>query len=140
MTGTRESYTEYCRNFIIDNLNGYEGQSIYMCDLAHTITEGINVDGSATYSTYEAKEYIKEWWDDAADFYEYCKFEFGECPHNPFEKPEAFHCLMIIEGVAHLLSQCDTVGGDNWNEEIELTEEIINTILEELAEVGEIEF
>lgn len=140
MEETREGYTEYCKNFIIDHLSGYEGQFIYMCDLAHTITDGINVDGSATYSTYEAKEYIKNWWDEAADFYEYCKLEFGECPYNPFESPEAFHCLMVIEGVVYLLSQCDTVAGCNWNEKIELTEEIINAILEELAEVIVIEF
>lgn len=140
MTGTRESYTEYCKNFITENLSNYNGQSVYMCDLAITITEGINVDGSATYSTYEAKEYIKEWWDEAAEVYEYQKFNYGEVLHNPFEEPEAFHVCMIIEGVSYLLSQCDTVGGDNWNEEIELTEEIINTILEELAEVGNIEF
>lgn len=139
MTGTRESYTEYCKNFIAEHLSSYEGQRVYMCDLAMTITEEINVDGSATYSTYEAKEYIKAWFDEAGEVYEYQKANYGECLHNPFEEPEAFHVCMIIEGVSCLLNQCDTVNGDNWNEEIELTEEIIAAILEELEEVDEIE-
>lgn len=55
----RKSYTDYCKDFIIDTLPNYEDQTVYMCDLALMLTESINIDGSATYSTYEAQEYIK---------------------------------------------------------------------------------
>lgn len=139
MNEQRETYTEYCKDFIIDKLPDYEGQTVCGCDLAYKLTEEINVDGSATYSTYEAKEYIKEWWDEAGEYYEYSKREFDECPQNPFENPEAFHVCMIIEGVIYLLAQCPTVDGQ-WNDEFELTDETIKQILSELKEVGDIEF
>lgn len=136
----RKSYFDYCKDFIIDNLPNYEDQSIYMCDLSATLTEGINVDGSATYSTYEAKEYIKAWFDEAGEVYQYQKDNYGEVLHNPFDEPEAFHVCMIIEGVNSLLSQCDTVSGDNWNDKIILTDEVITAILSELEEVSGINF
>ena len=31
-----------------------------MCDLAYTLFEGENADGSVLYNTYKAKEFIKE--------------------------------------------------------------------------------
>lgn len=134
----RKSYIDYCKDFIIDTLPNYEDQTVYMCDLAITLTESINIDGSATYSTYEAKEYIKAWFDEAGEVYQYQKDNYGECLHNPFEEPEAFHVCMIIEGVRSLLSQCETVD-NNWNEETELSIDNIHAILEELKEVEEIE-
>lgn len=135
----RKSYVDYCKDFIIDNLPNYEDQEVYMCDLGYKLTESINIDGSATYSTYEAKEYIKAWFDEAGEVYEYQKANYGECLHNPFEEPEAFHVCMIIEGVNALLAQCETVN-NAWNDETELTIENIHAILEELKEVDGIEF
>lgn len=135
----RKSYIEYCKDFIIDNISNYEDVAVYGCDLGYTLTEGINVDGSATYSTYEAKEYIKAWFDEVGEVYQYQKENYGECLRNPFEEPEAFHVCMIIEGVNALLSQCETVE-NAWNDEIELTLENIHAIIEELKEVEEINF
>ena len=119
-----ETLTDYCKNFIADHLENYYNQSIYGCDLGYTITEGINVDGSCTYSTYKAKEYIKFWWDEAADYFQYEKDSFGENLHNPFENPESYMVCMVIEGVNSLLSQSSFID-DNWNNEIELTEKNI---------------
>lgn len=56
-----KTLTDYCKDFIINNIDDYSGQFIYGCNLSNTITERINIDGSCTYSTYEAKEYIKFW-------------------------------------------------------------------------------
>lgn len=135
----RKSYIEYCKDFIIDNISNYEDVAVYGCDLGYKLTDGINIDGSATCSTYEAKEYIKAWFDEAGEVYQYQKENYGECLHNPFEEPEAFHVCMIIEGVNALLSQCETVE-NAWNDEIELTLENIHAIIEELKEVDEINF
>lgn len=134
-----KSYVEYVKDFIVDNLPEYEGKEVYACDLAYTITEGINVDGSATYSRQKAVDYIKEWFDEAAEVYQYQVENYGQASQNPFENPEAWMVCMIIEGVSAVFSQC-TVIDDNWNNEIELTEEIIKTILEEVQEVEEIQF
>lgn len=135
------SYVEYVKEFINDNLPEYEGQSIYGCDLAYAITESINVDGTATYNTYEAKQYIKEWFDEAVDVYQYQVDNYGQALHNPFENPEAFMVCMIIEGVSSILGQCEVVNDDDvWNYETEWTEELINKILEYVKTVDEIQF
>ena len=116
-------------------------QTIIRCDLGNKLTEGINVDGSATYFTYEAKEYIKEWWNEASECYQYEKDNYGEVLHNPFEEPEAFHVCMIIHGVENILNQCETVtDNENWNNEIEFTDELIDKIIEEVQMVDSIEF
>lgn len=125
------SYSDYCKEFIKDRLQDFEGSTHYACDFASEITMAINVDGSATYSTYKAKEYLREWWDDCADYFQYEKDNFGEVLHNPFERPEAFHVCMIIQGVSSLLSQCSIID-ESWNDNIEITQEVIDSILEEI--------
>ena len=133
-----ETLTDYCKNFIADNLENYSNQSIYGCDLGYTITEGINIDGSCTYSTYKAKEYLKFWWDEASDYFQYEKDNFGENLHNPFERPEAFMVCMVIQGVNSLLSQVSFID-KNWNNKIELTEKNIKKIIREIKDF-EVEF
>jgi len=134
-----ESYVDYCKDFTIKQLEDYTDTEVYGCDLPIKLTEGINVDGSATYSTNKAKQYIKEWWNEAGEYYDFCKQEFGEVFHNPFEEPEAYHVCMIIEGVRVILNQCPTFE-KYYDEEFELTEEIVNKLIEEVKQVKEIEF
>ncbi len=133
-----KTLTDYCKDFIISNIDDYSDQSIYGCDLGCTITEGINADGTCTYSTYEAKEYIKFWWDEAADYFQYEKDNFGENLHNPFENPEAYMVCMVIQGVDSLLSQISFIN-KNWNNEIKLTEKNIKKIIREIKDL-EVEF
>lgn len=133
-----ETLTDYCKNFIISNIDNYSDQSIYGCDLGYTITEGINADGSCTYSTYEAKEYIKFWWDDASDYFQYEKDNFGENLHNPFENPEAYMVCMVIQGVNSLLSQISFIN-KNWNNKIKLTKKNIKKIIRGIKDL-EVEF
>lgn len=129
-----ESFDVYCKDFIRDNLEGFIGRTIYACDLASEITMGINVDGSATYSTYKAKEYLKAWWDEAADYYEYSKSNFGEVLHNPFENPEAYMVCMIITGVDHLMAQVKEID-DSWRDQIEVTQELCDSIVAQLDDI-----
>lgn len=133
-----ETLTDYCKNFIISNIDDYSDQSIYGGDLGYTITEGINADGSCTYSTYEAKEYIKFWWDEAADYFQYETNNFGENLHNPFGNPEAFMVCMVIQGVNSLLSQISFID-KNWNNKIKLTEKNIKKIIRGIKDL-EVEF
>lgn len=136
-----ESYIEYCKAHIIDHLENMKGwdNEEYGADLGSKLTEGINIDGSATCSTYEAKEYIKAWYDEAGEVYEYQKDNYGEVLHNPFEEPEAFHVCMVIEGVNNILAQCKTVEA-HWNDQIKLTNTMINRIIKEVKTVESIKF
>ena len=133
-----ETLTDCCKGFISDYLPDYSGTNVYGCDLAYTITDGINLDGSFTYSTYKAKEYLKFWWDDAANYFQYEKDNFGQNLHNPFENPEAYMVCMVIEGVNSLLSKSKFID-KNWDNSIELTDKNIEKIILEIK-CFEVEF
>lgn len=133
-----ESFIEYCRNYIIDRIEDYEGQSEYACDWAIIFTEGINCDGTLTYSTEKAKDYLKEWWDDCEQYFNYEKFNFGSAS-NPFENPEAYMVRMVIEGVNAIFSKCPTID-EKWNDKVEMTEELINEIKEVAEGIDEYEY
>ena len=136
---TRQNFCDYTKDYLLNQLEDYKGCKSYACDLYILLTEGINADGSATYSTHEAKEYIKEWFEEAGEYYEYAKDNFGEVFNNPFENPEAFMVEMIIQGVSSLLSDVPTIL-DNWNDEIEITDELIEEIKKHISTIQEIEF
>lgn len=121
-----ESFNDYCKSYIKEHIHDYVGQSEYGADLCYTITQAPNMDGSLTYSRYDAMEYLKEWWWDAADYYGYAQDNFGEVK-NPFDNPEAYMVCMVIQGVSSLLSQCSVIE-KNWNDEFELTDEIADEI------------
>lgn len=128
MSNIKEEFKE----FIVSELENRIGNSYYACDLASYITEGINADGSVTYSTYEAKEWIKENWDLCAESYENQKFNWGIASvKNPFEEPEAFMVCVYIDIIEQILSRCPTIN-DNWDDEIELTKEVIEKLKGEI--------
>lgn len=132
-----ENYSDFCRDFIVDNLPNFDGTEVYICDLALELTNGINCDGTVTFSRQKAKDYICYWWDDAADFSDYENYNFGY-RSNPFENPELFMVKMVIEGVSSILSQSNYVS-ETWNDKILLDKDIINEIIEEIGN-KEVEF
>lgn len=128
-----ETYLDYCKNFIIDNIENLEGQQVYACDLGFELTSAINSDGSATFSTDEAREYLKEWWDETADYWEYEEENFGEHRWNPFSDPEAYHCCMIIEGVRNLIGQVPIIE-KKWDECIKITPALIKKVIKAIED------
>lgn len=125
-------FFDFCKDFILDKIEDYEGSYVYGADLGIYLTEGINADGTFTYSTEKAKKYLQDWWADAAEYSEYEEMNFGQ-RSNPFENVEAFIVRMVIDGVRTILSRCKFVD-DKWNDKFELTSEIISTIKEEVEE------
>ena len=117
---------------IKDHLYNYEDCEVYACDLAYTIFEGENIDGSYTYSTYEAKEWIKKYWEDIGEVVEEIKFQLGsECIPNVFEEPEKFQVVIVLEGANYILSQSEFID-DKWNDKIILTKKNIKKIISQL--------
>ena len=117
------------KNYILNHIEDFEGTMHYACDFSQELTQGPNVDGTLTYSTEKAKEYLREWWWDCGQYWKYEKDNFGENYHNPFDNPEAYMVCMVIEGCYHILSGCPVIE-DNWAEKIEITEEVIRQIKE----------
>lgn len=122
---------------IIDRLYDYEDTKVYACDLAYSLFESENIDGTFTYSSYEAKEWIKNNFDEIGEVWEELKFQFGSeylMDFNPFDNPEKFMVLVILESASYILGQCKTVQ-DNWDNEMTLTKENIKKIEKELKEL-----
>lgn len=133
-----KQFIPFCKEFIKEHLDGYEGQTLYACDLGCTLAEGINADCSFTYSRELAKDYLKEWWDYADEYWDYEENNYGEHPYSPFGNTEAYTVCMVVEGINGLLSKCQFID-DNWNDEIELTEDNICRIKDELDELDDYE-
>lgn len=130
-----KDFITYCKQYIYDNIDDYRGQNVYPCDFGFELTEGPNCNGTLTYSREEAKNYLREWWDEASDYFEYEKDNFGTGGHNPFENPEAYMVCMVIEGVASLISQAiNQIEDVDWNDKVELTGDLIEQICEKVNE------
>lgn len=124
---------------IIDKLYDYEGTEVYACDLGYTLFEGENIDGSFTYNTYEAKEWIKENWDDIGEVWEELQFQFGGDflkDFNAFDNPEKFMVLIILESAGYLIGKCKLIE-DNWNNKITLNKKNIETLKKQLKELDD---
>lgn len=132
-----DSFFNYCKNFILENIDEYEGSDVYLCDLGLKMTEGMNADGSFSYSRKEGEKYLVEWIGEAKEFSDYEVFAFGE-RSNPFENVELFLVRMVIEGVRSILAKCPTID-QNWNDCIELTAEVIQNIKDEVEAISESE-
>ena len=133
-----ESFIDYNKNYIKDNIRDYSGLTFYGSDFSHEITMPINCDGTCTYSRTKAFDYLHEWWAEAADYFEYHKNNFGEYL-NPFENPEKYMACMVIEGCSALLSETSVID-KHWNSIFTLDEESIQSILKDIKEIKVIKF
>lgn len=122
------------KDFVVDvlkdKLDEYEDCTTCGGDLAYLLLEQYNIDGTYTYSTYTAEGWVKLHFDELGDIV-YDMTAEGLPPCNVFENPEAFQVQIMLYVAGQLLGQCDAVN-EFWNEEQELTQEIIDKIKEEL--------
>ena len=124
---------------IIDKLDEYKDCEIYGCDLSYTLFEGENVDGTFTYNTYEAKQWIKSYYDDIGEVWEELQFNFDKeylMQFNMFDNPEKFMVLIILESASYLISRCKLIS-DNWDNTIILDENNIKILTEQLKELDD---
>ena len=80
---------------MIDKLEGMEGRDGNVSDLAFTLFEGENIDGSMTYSTYKAEKWIAEHFHDLAEVVEDMEVDWG-ITLNPFSAPENFMVQVVL--------------------------------------------
>lgn len=118
----------WAADYIRDTLPGFEGQSVYGCDLASVLTEMPNNNGIYEGDSWS---FIASHINDARDEYDYEKETFGEVLHNPFENPDAFVVCMLINVCEEILADCPTVQ-ENWDVSFELTSDIIQRISSEI--------
>jgi hypothetical protein len=94
----------------------------------------VNCNGSYTCDAQEAKEFIKDYFEDIGEVVESIEFNLGKgsvC--NCFNEPEKFQVQIMLEMSNALCAQCPFID-ENWNNSIELTEENIKLIINQLME------
>jgi hypothetical protein len=117
---------------IADKLSENEGRSIYGADLAFTLFECENIDGSITYSTYKAKEWIKKHFDELGEVVERMQSEWEyNAGADIFDNPEKFMVSVYLWIASEICGTLETVS-EFWNDSEELTAELNEKITEEL--------
>ena len=119
---------------MIDRLDNVEELGGYVCDLAYLLYEEDNYNGVITgYACYsDAKEWIEQFWVELKEEMEDYQFNFSEYP-NPFENECVFMVKIVLNAASRLITESEWVQ-ENWNEEVEYTEEVIKQIKAELQE------
>lgn len=119
---------------MIDRLDNVEELGGYVCDLAYLLYEEDNYNGVITcYACYsDAKEWIEQFWGELKEEMEDYQFNFSEYP-NPFENECVFMVKIVLNAASRLITESEWVQ-ENWNEEVEYTEEVIKQIKAELQE------
>ena len=80
---------------MIDHLDDLEGRDGYVSELAFTLFEAENIDGSMTYNTYKAEQWIVEHFHDLGDVVDDMSEAWDITP-NPFANPEVFMLQAVI--------------------------------------------
>ena len=125
-------------DLLINEMEDYEDEQVYCSEFAYSLLERYNVDGSITYSTYKAIEWIQAHFEELGEVVEEIQANFGDDYHLPnvFDRPEAFMVVIFLEVGSYLASQCQFIN-DNWNEEVTLTRDVIDTIKSQLEALKE---
>lgn len=103
---------------MIDHLDDLEGRDGYVSELAFTLFEGENIDGSMTYSTYKAELWIAEHFHDLADVVEDIAADWDITP-NPFSNPEKFMVQVVLYLAEQLVYTSDYLLRGRDEEEID---------------------
>ena len=119
-------------DIIKERLDDRIGYTSNTAQLAYDLFEGENGDGSFTYNTPEAKEWISEYFESIGEIVKEADTNGLEAP-NCFLAPEKFQVFIIIEIAYDMLGTSNFII-ENWDKEIEITKEIANKIIEEIKQ------
>lgn len=103
---------------MIDHLDDLEGCDGYVSELAFTLFEAENINGSMTYNTYKAEQWIAEHFHDLADVVEDMAADWGITP-NPFSNPEKFMVQVVLYLAEQLVYKSDYLLRGRDEEEID---------------------
>jgi hypothetical protein len=131
-----ETLLEYSVNYIVNRLQDFKGNTYNdSYELANDLTMSDNMSGSFTYNTYDAQQYIKDWFNELGDILEEYEFQMGEpLTVNPFTDSEKFHAIIVMLKIEWLLSHLEIL---SIKDEITLDDQTIKAITDKLNKVKE---
>lgn len=124
------SFREMINDVISDRLDEMEGLTFYGSDLSSEITMEDNVNGTMFVYTQDARDFINDHPEQAAETYDY--FNSMGIDINPYENPDAYSFYMESYGVDQVLNESLYLQ-QHRNEEITLTRDVINQIKDDLG-------
>ena len=117
---------EQVKQYLLDEIDGYEGEKVHISDIGYMFTQYLVVDGTVEYNTLATIDKIAKNWEEYGAIFEYMKDNWGGVI-NPFDRPEAFDAQAYEIIASYILSDLQLDGADE-DDEITLTEEVINQI------------
>lgn len=129
-------FNEVAEDFA-EHLEFFEGVNVYGCDLAFKIFEDYNASGSATRNAYAAREWIAENMHELGNVVEAMRDGWAyEAGADIFNNPEKFQVCVYLWIASELCGELETVS-EFWNDETELTAELIEKIRAEIKTITE---
>lgn len=147
-----KEFTDLVKQEVKERLPNWIGQLRYPCDLGNYLTENENSNGSWFCSRHEAREFIKNFFEDFEEYQGWYRCNFGE-PEWFESEPDDYHhdvenvqCRMMIFAVEQCFNQAFNIAFENdknvsrnlWNEKVEITQDFCDKIIKALEEVEEI--
>ena len=112
-------------------LKNLVGNNVYLEGLGYRLFERENCDG-IYYNRYDSIQWIKDYFEELDEVIEEYEYELGYSVPNPFGEPEKFQLIIILYISNKLVYNAIWNTNLEPDSEIELTNDIINTILEVL--------
>ena len=128
----KNSNEKMVANLLKERLSDYKDQLFYGCDLAYTLFEGENANGSYTFSAWEATQWIKKNFDNLGEIVENMEFN-GLSVANPFNEPEKFQVQILLETADGIMGSLPTIE-EKWNDQFMLDRKTIAKIRKELTD------
>ena len=124
------------KDYLIVKLVEIEGQNeeTYGCDISNLLMIE-DLENQCILDNYNDIKWIGDNFSDLGEILEEIKFQLGsDNIPNVFDKPEEFRLLVYSEVATYLLSECKYID-ENWNDNIVLTDEVIEIIQKQLEEI-----
>lgn len=128
------SFSDYCKDFIVSEIERHIGRDVYGCELGSKLTQAINADCSATSSADIARDHVIQWAQDGDVnvFDSHYKDMIGETfATNPLVEPKKYMVVMVIMAVDMIIGDLDCMQ-DIWNEDVVITRELADSIIAEV--------
>lgn len=133
---------DFVKDEIIDKLGNYKGfnEKIYISDLSYDLFNAENQDENFFEDDETAKNFIDNNFKYLREIFEEFRFDF-DCDYvndillDIFDKPNRVAVVIVLEVARYILIECQTIQ-KYWDEdEIVLTDELINKLMSEVEKV-----
>ena len=123
---------KFVKKEIESRIQEFEDPTVYLSDLSYKLFESEYANGSYTCNSYKSIQWIKEYFEELGEIVDEYENEFSYSVPSPFSEPEKFQLVVITYIADKILLNAIYSAGLDINEEVELTNEVINSIIESL--------